>query len=49
MISPTSLQTYPLFAGLSEHELGQLASYLSKRAFVKGAYLYHPGGPVDDG
>jgi CRP-like cAMP-binding protein len=45
MISATSLQAYPLFAGLSEIELGQLAPYLSKRTFGKGAYLYHPGNP----
>jgi CRP-like cAMP-binding protein len=45
MISATSLQPYSLFAGLSEIELTQLAPYLSKRTFGKGAYLYHPGNP----
>lgn len=43
--SVSSLQGYSLFAGLSETELSQLASYISKRTYRKNAYLYHPGNP----
>ena len=41
-----ALSDYPLFAGLSEAELAQIAHCLSKRVFGKGAYLYHPGNPA---
>lgn len=38
--------SYPIFAGLSQAELDQLAACLTKRAYGKGAYLYHPGNPA---
>jgi CRP-like cAMP-binding protein len=40
------LREYPLFAGLSDAELAQLAACLTKRTFAKGAYLYYPGNPA---
>ncbi|MBN2148290.1 MAG: Crp/Fnr family transcriptional regulator [Anaerolineales bacterium] len=46
MNKANQLQEYPLFAGLSEAELAQIAPCLSKRTFAKGAYLYHPGNPA---
>jgi len=45
MVNVTSLQGYPLFAGLSETELIQLAPHFFKRTYGKNAYLYHPGNP----
>ena len=39
------LRNYPLFTGLNDAELEQLASCLIKRTFAKGVYLYHPGNP----
>lgn len=39
------LPDYPLFDGLSEAELEQIASRLSRRIYAKGAYLYYPGNP----
>ena len=46
MITPDQIRSYPLFAGLSETELADMASHLVKRAFAKGVYLFHPGHPV---
>lgn len=46
MTNINQLHGYPLFTDLSEAELAQIAPRLSKRAFGKGAYLYHPGNPA---
>jgi CRP-like cAMP-binding protein len=48
MLMPTTdqLRAYPLFSGLNDAELAQIIPHLSKRAFGKGAYLYHPGNPA---
>jgi len=40
------LSNYSFFAGLSEGELANLAPYVSKRSFAKGAFLYYPGNPA---
>ena len=40
------IRNYPIFAGLSQAELDQLAACLTKRIYGKGAYLYHPGNPA---
>ena len=37
---------YPLFSGLSQAELDQITSRLSRRTFGKGVYIYHPGNPA---
>jgi CRP/FNR family transcriptional regulator len=39
------LREYPLFTGLNETELTNLAACLVKRTFAKNAYLYYPGNP----
>lgn len=46
MSNVQQLGDYPLFTGLSEAELAQIAARLSKRTYGKGAYLYHPGNPA---
>ena len=45
MLTDEQLRLYPLFAGLGDAELDQIAPYLVKRTFAKGVYLYHPGNP----
>lgn len=40
------LRAYSLFTGLNDADLAQIVPCLSKRAFGKGAYLYHPGNPA---
>ena len=45
MLTNEQLRLYPLFAGLGDAELDQLAPGLVKRVFAKGAYLFHPGNP----
>ena len=45
MLTNERLQLYPLFAGLCDAELDQLAPCLVKRIFAKDVYLYHPGNP----
>jgi len=39
MVILTQLRGYPLFTGLSESELDQIAACVSRRAFGKGVYL----------
>lgn len=46
MTNINQLRGYTLFTGLSEAELAQIVPRLSKRAFAKDAYLYHPGNPA---
>ena len=45
-ITADQLLAYPLFAGLGNDELANLASVLVKRSFAKGTYLFHPGNSV---
>jgi CRP/FNR family transcriptional regulator, cyclic AMP receptor protein len=45
MPTADQLRQYPLFAGLSDEELAGIAPCIIKRAFAKGAYLFHPGSP----
>lgn len=40
------LRAYSLFSNLNNAELAQIVPCLTKRAFGKGAYLYHPGNPA---
>lgn len=40
------LEEYPLFTGLPEAALAQLGACVTKRAYGKGVYLYHPGSPA---
>jgi CRP-like cAMP-binding protein len=39
------LRTLPLFAGLAEAELETIARCLGWRAFGRGVYVFHQGGP----
>jgi CRP-like cAMP-binding protein len=45
MLSITQIKNYPIFTGLSDAELTELAACLSKRSFARGAYLYYPDSP----
>jgi CRP/FNR family transcriptional regulator, cyclic AMP receptor protein len=45
MLSVSQIREYPLFQGLNEAELSRLAQIMTRRAFARGAYVFHPGGP----
>ncbi len=45
MLTTDHLQKYPIFENLDESNLARLLPHVHKRAFAKGAYLFHPGSP----
>lgn len=45
MLTTDQLRKYPLFYGINEKDLESLTLRIVKRAFAKGAYIYHPGAP----
>ena len=45
MINVKQLEQYPLFSGLSDEALENLANAITKHTFARNAYIFYPGNP----
>lgn len=48
MTTPDILKNSPLFSGLSEQQLAQLAGMMCRNVYPEGAYIFHEGDRADE-